>query len=422
MNKSNNGTYAILLGTVLVVALVLAGMALVLNQSAGGGGGGGGGAPTDAQYLTLATDTGLSAERVLTGTSNQIILTDNGANSTLVLSLPQDIATTSNVNFNDATLDGLLIMESNDTSIETTQEAIRRAIAGELHIDTRGDLFVNIDSNNNGTGAVFAVRANGSGTRLFEVNENGAVTINTSFAITDGTDTITFTAPSITADRSVTYPDASGEVLYDTTIEWLAWLRNHGDYGGTQEFGSWHVAGCVNACIQQTGTGFIPGADDLQVYPLFLGNAGTFGTLRINVDTAVASTTARLGIYEADLSTAGDIYVGALVEDYGTVDTSTTGEKQLACTTCAAFTRGLYFLAAVVDSSSVAFERLDQVQGWAVYYGMDDAGVEVCTGLEVDNFSAAHTSLPDPFPTPSASIQCASPQGESWWIGVNITD
>lgn len=55
--------------------------------------GGGGGAPTNAQYVVLSTNATLTAERVLTGTANQIVITDNGAGSTVVLSLPQDIHT-----------------------------------------------------------------------------------------------------------------------------------------------------------------------------------------------------------------------------------------------------------------------------------------------------------------------------------------
>ncbi len=58
-----------------------------------------GAAPASAEYVTLATDAGLTAERVLTGTTNQIIITDNGAGSTVVLSLPQDIANTSTPSF-----------------------------------------------------------------------------------------------------------------------------------------------------------------------------------------------------------------------------------------------------------------------------------------------------------------------------------
>lgn len=55
--------------------------------------------PSGSQYVTLATDGTLTGERVLTGTSNQITLTDNGAGSTVVISTPQDINTTSNVQF-----------------------------------------------------------------------------------------------------------------------------------------------------------------------------------------------------------------------------------------------------------------------------------------------------------------------------------
>ena len=47
-------------------------------------GSGGSGAPTDAQYITLATDGDLSAERVLTAGDN-ISLTDAGAGGTLTI-------------------------------------------------------------------------------------------------------------------------------------------------------------------------------------------------------------------------------------------------------------------------------------------------------------------------------------------------
>lgn len=67
---------------------------------------GGGGAPANAQYVTLATDVTLTDERVLTGTANQITITDNGAGSTVVLSTPQNIHTAANVQFATATLTG----------------------------------------------------------------------------------------------------------------------------------------------------------------------------------------------------------------------------------------------------------------------------------------------------------------------------
>jgi len=53
----------------------------------GSSGGGGGGAPVDAQYVTLATDPGLTAERVLTGEATVISITDGGANNPVTVGL-----------------------------------------------------------------------------------------------------------------------------------------------------------------------------------------------------------------------------------------------------------------------------------------------------------------------------------------------
>lgn len=58
----------------------------------GGGGGGGGGAPTNATYLTLSGNGTLSNERVFTVTSaGALVFTDNGANSTAVLTASADV-------------------------------------------------------------------------------------------------------------------------------------------------------------------------------------------------------------------------------------------------------------------------------------------------------------------------------------------
>lgn len=70
------------------------------------GSGGGGGAPTDAEYVTLSTDAALSDERVLTGTLNQIAVSDGGANSPVTLSAPQDLDTGADVHFGTGLFDG----------------------------------------------------------------------------------------------------------------------------------------------------------------------------------------------------------------------------------------------------------------------------------------------------------------------------
>lgn len=50
-----------------------------------------GSAPVGATYVTLTTNATLTNERVLTGTASQVTITDNGAGSTVVVSLPATI-------------------------------------------------------------------------------------------------------------------------------------------------------------------------------------------------------------------------------------------------------------------------------------------------------------------------------------------
>ncbi len=66
--------------------------------------GGGSGAPASSTYVVMSSDGALTSERVLTGTASQVIITDGGAGSTVTLSLPQNIATTSDVQFKSAHL------------------------------------------------------------------------------------------------------------------------------------------------------------------------------------------------------------------------------------------------------------------------------------------------------------------------------
>ena len=85
---------------------------------------GSGGAPVDAQYVVLATNTTLTEERVLTGTSNQVVVTDNGAGSTVVLSTPQDIHTGAAPTFAGLTANGPVSIVSADsgyTALALTQ-------------------------------------------------------------------------------------------------------------------------------------------------------------------------------------------------------------------------------------------------------------------------------------------------------------
>jgi hypothetical protein len=59
----------------------------VLAKANPSGGGGGGGAPTNANYVTLSTNTTLTNERVLSVSGSNLSLTDNGPNNTVQINL-----------------------------------------------------------------------------------------------------------------------------------------------------------------------------------------------------------------------------------------------------------------------------------------------------------------------------------------------
>ena len=83
----------------------------VLSFSSTCGAGGSGSAPNNAQYLTLAYDSGLSNERLLSAGTN-ISVTDNGANNTLVIAVA-----------NSPTFSGTLTVQGASVSVGTTSQA-----------------------------------------------------------------------------------------------------------------------------------------------------------------------------------------------------------------------------------------------------------------------------------------------------------
>lgn len=94
----------------IILSFAVIGFVLFYRGSDGfsslGGSGGGGASCVNASFVTLNTTSDCASERVLTGTSNQVTVTDNGAGSTVVLSLPQDIDTSADVQFGTGVFDG----------------------------------------------------------------------------------------------------------------------------------------------------------------------------------------------------------------------------------------------------------------------------------------------------------------------------
>lgn len=86
------------------------------------------GAPTDASYVCLATNGNLTNERVLTGTANQITVTDSGAGAAVTLSTPQNIHTTATPTFSGAAL------SAGTTTVGTLAGAIDAGAATSLEV------------------------------------------------------------------------------------------------------------------------------------------------------------------------------------------------------------------------------------------------------------------------------------------------
>ena len=149
-----------------------------------------GGASPSASFITVSAESGLTNERRLTGTSNQIILTDNGANSTLNLALPQDIATGSSPQFTGLNLSGLAsgrvvitngVSNLNASSITSTELAFLSGVSSNLQTQLN-------TLNSSVTGVVPVIRG---GTGLSSVTSSGLLIGNgdsTLIILTPGTE------------------------------------------------------------------------------------------------------------------------------------------------------------------------------------------------------------------------------------------
>lgn len=184
--------------------------------------GGGGGAPTNATYVVLSVNATLTNERVLTETANQVIITDNGAGSTVVLSLPQSIATTSSPTFTYLTLaTGFTVTNfGNGAVLYTSGAGIVNGNGNGLFFSTGVGLVVNLAS---GSTVDLLVRTSSMPEALFVDASANAIGINQGTidpsAILDITSTTKGLLPPrmTTAQRNAIGSPAAGLVLYDVT-------------------------------------------------------------------------------------------------------------------------------------------------------------------------------------------------------------
>ena len=93
-----------------------------------------GDAPDNAEYVVLTADPTLTAERILTGTANQVIVTDGGAENPVTLSTPQDIDTAATPKFAKLELE-----HASDPQLRLTHSGSEYA---DLEVNADGDLII----------------------------------------------------------------------------------------------------------------------------------------------------------------------------------------------------------------------------------------------------------------------------------------
>lgn len=120
-------------------------------------------ANTSTDGFIARTGASSAASRVITGTTNQITVTNgDGVAGDPVLSLPQNIHTGASPTFNQ------MIIGSTST-FNNVVDSFGSYSTGSLDIAARGSIRMYLDSNNNGTTDVFSVYNNGNSTVIMQL-------------------------------------------------------------------------------------------------------------------------------------------------------------------------------------------------------------------------------------------------------------
>lgn len=194
LTKLTDGTSYLIAGTNVTIASASNGAVTISST------GGGGGAPTTSQYVTLALDAALSAERVLTAGTG-LALTDAGANSTVTLAINDSVvATVSGTTFTGITkhnfgLSGSLtrLIDGTSAFVAGTNVTITSASNGAVTIsstDTGADsaaTYVVLSATSSLPNE--RILTAGSGISIFDAGAGNTVTISATAGGPGGSDT-----------------------------------------------------------------------------------------------------------------------------------------------------------------------------------------------------------------------------------------
>lgn len=129
--------------------------------------------------------------------------------------------------------------------------------------------------------------------------------------------------------------------------------------------------------------------DQMYLVPIFISEDMTFDRIAIEVTTAAASATVRLGLYDSVDSVPTN-----LIADFGTVAADTTGVKEL--TISQAVSKGLIWAAYVCSNSSSV--RLIQIQDGHQTMTFGSTAAQM-----FDNYSYTQTGVTGALPDPTTA-------------------
>lgn len=196
-------------------------------------------APLGSAFVTIGSDATLTNERALTGTTNQVAVTDNGAGSTVVLSTPQNIHSGASPSFAGLNISGSILGWAGTGASQIaysftgdTDTGVTRISADDLGLVTGGS--VRLDVTTTAITANIPVAVNSTLTvtdttaNALKVSSNQATTeLSIDNTATDGDPLLSFKL-SGTAKFSLGVNDGASDVLQlgttaiDTGTMWQA--------------------------------------------------------------------------------------------------------------------------------------------------------------------------------------------------------
>lgn len=171
------------------------------------------GAPIASPFVTAAADATLTGERTLTGTANQVVVTDGGANSTLTLSAPQNLDTAAAFRVDRIGLGLAPVATSGTLSLLSKLRTYNNAAP------TDGQLLIG----DTAEGAFDAATITGTANQVSVANGPGSVTLSLpqSIATTSGVTFGNVTDSALTAGR-VTFAGAAGILTDDADLRFFS--------------------------------------------------------------------------------------------------------------------------------------------------------------------------------------------------------